>query len=710
MKPACRSLIAGLFALPLALAGAERPPPPAEAPLTIIPFQTATFFGDPEAGRILNELAEFSTQLLYWTDMPRTPITQTGQVVKGSLMPFYDEWRGANPGAPRLTSAVIAPRITNGYRELTGPRLARIVVDGKLQAEAPRALDAFAGEDAVVPVIVDNRSGQPVTVEISSRDQAEPRRIQLAADSATGVLLRITGDRETFNVRSAGRTANLECVVRRHAPARIEVEILDENGSPTAARVYLTGGDRRAHAPAKVMNRIVTGDCGQPFAGDCYFYADGGFTATVPRGSVALEVVKGMEYDPVVTSFDSSPGRATVRLKRRANLRAQGWYSADVHVHSNLFAQTTVGPEETLLAAKAEDLNVINILPCNDPRTTTITDKQHFTGGPHPVSEKNHIVYFNEEMRNDLYGHVGFLGLKTFVEPAYFGWPHSPFPHDYPGNFPQTLAAKRQGAAVTYVHPALPSEFPVDIALGLADTLDVMSQNAEDLPTEYWYRLLNCGFRVPISAGTDSFLNIPAHLIPGAGRVYVNLRGAEFTYDSWLDGYLKGRSFATNGPLLEFSVNGKTSGDELEFADATEIEIHGSAKAFVPMEALEIVVNGETVKRVAAGNNAHDISLSARLRVDRSAWVALRVRGKGHRLAPNDREVYAHTSPVYVTLAGEPVARRADAEFYIQQIDALIARMDSRGNFAHRGQRDEIVAKFREAQRVYAGIAERAGR
>ena len=43
---------------------------------------------------------------------------------------------------------------------------------------------------------------------------------------------------------------------------------------------------------------------------------------------------------------------------------------------------------------------------------------------------------------NDIYGHVGFLNLKTFVEPAYFGWPHSPFPHDVPGNFPQAAQAK----------------------------------------------------------------------------------------------------------------------------------------------------------------------------------------------------------------------------------------------------------------------------
>lgn len=133
------------------------------------------------------------------------------------------------------------------------------------------------------------------------------------------------------------------------------------------------------------------------------------------------------------------------------------------------------------------------------------------------MSDPDHLVYFNQEMRNDLYGHVGFLNLKSFVEPAYTGFPHSPYPFDYPANYSQAAQAKAQGAVVTYVHPRLPSEFPVDIALGVADTIDAMSQGDEEISTGYWYRLLNCGFRCPISAGTDSFLNIPHHLIPGLG-------------------------------------------------------------------------------------------------------------------------------------------------------------------------------------------------
>ena len=69
--------------------------------------------------------------------------------------------------------------------------------------------------------------------------------------------------------------------------------------------------------------------------------------------------------------------------------------------------------------------------------------------------------------------------------------------------------------------------------------MDVLSNSDENATTEMWYRLLNCGFRVPISAGTDSFTNVADHYIAGGGRVYV-LAGPRFDYAAWLDAFRRG--------------------------------------------------------------------------------------------------------------------------------------------------------------------------
>lgn len=77
-QPVCRpAWLAGLLVLLLATtlsAGA-----PSAPPLTIMPFQTATFVRDPVAAAELSEFSEFSARLLYWTDTPRDPIALAGR-------------------------------------------------------------------------------------------------------------------------------------------------------------------------------------------------------------------------------------------------------------------------------------------------------------------------------------------------------------------------------------------------------------------------------------------------------------------------------------------------------------------------------------------------------------------------------------------------------------------------------------------------------
>ena len=683
---------------------------------TITPYQTATFVADPEAAALLNQLAEFSTRLLRWSDTPRGPVITANLVVKGAFLPFIEEWRGLHPGAPRLDRRVVIDRVSDGFRSLESPRIVGVTLGETISVAPVRPVDALAGAAVELPLVVRKARSTPAQVTVRSPGSSGAAvTTTLQANQVYGFFVEVVppvlGAALPLVIDCEGVSQSVSVPLIRHAAGRLHVVVRDEQGHPTAARAYLTGADRRAYAPAGILPRMVTGDCGQPCAGDCYFFAPGEFDVTLPAGPAALEFVKGFEYRPASRSVEVVPDQTTtveIRLEHWSNLAAAGWYSGDVHVHANLFAATTTTMPDVRLAAEAEDLNVVNVLPCNDPRTLIITDRQYFTGGPDPVSTPNRIVYVNEEMRNDIFGHVGFLNLRTFVEPAYFGWPHSPFPYDAPGNFPQVAAAKAQGGVATYVHPALPSEFPVDIALGLADTIDAMSQADEDLTVGYWYRLLNCGFRCPISAGTDSFLNIPSHLVPGAGRIYVQA-GSPLTYAKWIEGYRKGRSFVTNGPLVEFTVNGHGPGDELAVEKGpVTLAVHAKVRSNVPFSSIEVIVNGRVAASAAGTPPAGDQEFTTTVPVRSSAWVALRVRGPGHRFAPNDKAVFAHTSPVYVSIAGQPVAVREDAQFFVEQIDALITKLDQRGRFERPADRDAIVARFREAQDHYRAIAARA--
>jgi hypothetical protein len=143
--------------------------------------------------------------------------------------------------------------------------------------------------------------------------------------------------------------------------------------------------------------------------------------------------------------------------------------------------------------------------------------------------------------------------------------------------------AHEQGALVTWAHWPYPSmEAPLDIALGRIDSLDILTTGdpfehhpiLTDIykmhgpraystpPIEMYYHYLNCGFRVAVSSGSDKMaLNPPM----GSARTYVKTDGP-LSYDSWIEGIRKGRTFISTYPLLDFSVDGKQAGDTIALA------------------------------------------------------------------------------------------------------------------------------------------------
>src|SRR5262249_43031585 len=140
-----------------------------------------------------------------------------------------------------------------------------------------------------------------------------------------------------------------------------------------------------------------------------------------------------------------------------------------------------------------------------------------------------------------------------------------------------------------------------------------------------YYALLNCGLRLRPTGGTASGV----HPVPlGFGRVYVHVP-EKFSYEDWLDGLNKGRSFVTTGPMLFVKVNGQTPGHLFKERDAGEYGVRGSAVSAVPLHRLEIIVNGEVRTTITPENRkttsgAFETRIGMRLQFAESSWVAVR--------------------------------------------------------------------------------------
>jgi hypothetical protein len=486
----------------------------------------------------------------------------------------------------------------------------------------------------------------------------------VAAKGAAGFFLKATvGARLTVNEISA----DFEMDARPLVKAR--VLLLDENERPAVARVYVTGSDGLAYTPRGASTRITA------MSAEYYFHASGEFELELPAGPALFEATRGTEYELTSQAVDLQPGKPAevrLRLRRWENMAQKGWYSSDAHIHANYTAphHQVITPQDVRLQTLAEDLNNANLMVANSSGSF-IHDEKYFSGGPHSLSVPNYIIYWNEEMRNaGLYGHMCLYGLKQLVHPIYSGFRDTPQWEDYPPNYAQAAATRKQGGAVTYAHPGYASTFevasarelPVDLALGEVDAMDVLSNNDENATMELWYRLLNCGFRLGISAGTDAFTNVSDHYIAGGGRVYVK-GGNSLDYSEWVSGYKRGRSFASNGPVILFTADGKEAGDELRFdGSSAMVRVKAAVRTQVPLDKVEVIVNGKVeVSRPAQGKLK--MELDERIPLKRSSWIAIRVLGRGT----------AGSSPVRDAMSSGDLAC-VNAEDDLDSVEKLMGR------------------------------------
>ena len=98
-------------------------------------------------------------------------------------------------------------------------------------------------------------------------------------------------------------------------------------------------------------------------------------------------------------------------------------------------------------------------------------------------------------------------------------------------------------------------ELPVDVALGKVDYIEIVSFADHQATASVWYRLLNLGFKLPAAGGTDAMADYATLRGPvGLNRVYASVANGPLDSEAWLAALRQGRTFATNGPLLDFSL------------------------------------------------------------------------------------------------------------------------------------------------------------
>ena len=504
--------------------------------------------------------------------------------------------------------------------------------------------------------------------------------------------------------------------------ARLRVVILDgETGQPTPARVRLVDDAGRstplpAEAVAVMYGHWDHAD-GYGYQPDSSFYVPGTFALDLPAGRYHLALSKGNEYVAQRHEIVLEPGQDQEKrftLQRWINMPEQGWYSADDHIHIRRSPR-----EDPLLMdwIRAEDIHVGVLLRMGD--FWEIYYSQYAWGEDGVYQKGDYLLTSGQEdPRTPELGHALGIGASDRVR----------FKDEYYYYDKVFDRLRELGGLAGYAHQAATFHgyrgLMLDGLRNKVDVLELMQFCAPEGPliTDHYYHLLDLGYEVTATAGSDFPWCGKDHRYGedvafekaaqiGNARFYTYTDGP-LTYASWKTGLAAGRTFVTTGPVLMLEVNGHLPGARVDVDRGDVVRV--TARAYghaeqVPLERLEIVGHGRVLASASArevGQSPEHVTLELDLPVDRGIWLAARTFAGPHQSA--------HTTPVYVTVAGggfhnpetvEPYLERA--EQYLQELEReLTQRSDDPERQAWR-YADGLRARIEETRAVIDALRQR---
>jgi len=436
----------------------------------------------------------------------------------------------------------------------------------------------------------------------------------------------------------------------------VHVRVVDDaTGRPVPCRVHFRSAAGIPYQPHGHHNHVTQNldSWHYDVGGDVrlgqrtFAYIDGTCQGWLPRGDVVVDVARGFEYEPLRQTVRIERGQRdlTLRIGRVADMASEGWWSGDSHVHF----LSTPGAQ---LEQKGEDLRVVNLLQTQ--WGALFTNTEDFSGRPsvgqHGVVDGGgYVTYVGQENRQHALGHMVLWDLKEPVMP----WcSDGPDEAELGGALDATLSdwadrTHAQGGTVVAAHFPHPNGEPaVLVATGRADAVEMLT-HSDDGMLEY-YRYLNSGYRLPLVGGTDKMSSaVPV----GLYRTYARL-DEEFSYEAWCRAVRSGRTFLSGGPLVTLSVDGYEPGGTVELSGPGTVSVHAAVRSIFPLHSLEVVRNGEVVARAEA-NGGRQAEINEELRIGENSWIACRAFGVDYHLDEWERQVFAHTSPVYLACGGD---------------------------------------------------------
>ncbi len=453
---------------------------------------------------------------------------------------------------------------------------------------------------------------------------------------------------------------------------------IEEDSKKTPARVSVKAENGHFIIPSGAVPRFDSQN------GEVFFYTDGEFTLDIPSDKVSIKASKGLfTYAETGWIVISEQDDFQIELKRM--WKKSGWYSGDHHFHLNYGGPFKLQPDDLMPILKAEDLDFATPMVAN--LHFQLKDQEYLTWENAEFPK----IRFGQEVRSHFHGHIGLFGSNDLFFPWFWG-PVLYESHTYDDrtNDEVLIFGRGKGQIGSYVHPisdqnpilneASMSRIPVglvaDVVNNNLDAFEVACLWSDEIGSSIMYhQFLNLGIPVALTAGTDAFPGYARGMAVGTTRIFVNTQG-NTDWNTYLDGVRKGRSLVTNGPMIDFKVDGSEPG-QLVNSEKKKVTWEMEVFSKNELDKIEILVNGKVVWSAKKPHAGGTQKFSGSVSLPSGGWVATRVSGSGISWPQMDSYSFAHTSPIWIGKVGsfDPVVRRQTAALLLKILDLSWARV-----------------------------------
>jgi hypothetical protein len=429
----------------------------------------------------------------------------------------------------------------------------------------------------------------------------------------------------------------------------------------------------------------------------------------VPRGKLTLRGFAGLETAVATLDLDLSlkqTAHAQLQLKRFFPARERGWQSANTHVH---LKKTSRAETDRYLieCSKADGLDVVFVSYLERPSDHVHYSTNNYTRKQLQALSNAHTRFdHGEEHRHNFssweegYGHVMLLNIPELIKPVSIGPGITDNGTDGTPLRVGIDKARSFDGRIIWCHNAWGLEDIPSWLAGRLDANNIFDGGTHGSYEHSFYRYLNIGLRVPFSTGTDWFMY-------DFSRVYIQSE-KQLSPEDWLAHLAEGRSYISNGPLLEFSVSGKTLGDDVSLSEPGKVRVTGLAVGRSDFQRLELVRNGKVVSEVncRAIDGHFRAELDLEVLIDEPGWLALRTPPpsapkvglvKKTPLNEYGGEIFSHTSAIFVDIAGKRAFDYQVAQDLLSEMERNREFVSGRGKFADSSERHRVLHVYEEA-------------